>query len=127
YNHELPLELKSIAGQRVSFSESIIKDHQIKSLIEANQHKSDGVIPGFIFNFRLFDNETWFIHIEDFIKYRQVADSGKEADKYPKINKRSMPIETVREIGLKINNYKKKTNYHYHIREFVKEAIGKYG
>jgi len=126
-HYEFPVELKSVADNKVSFSESIIRPHQIDALIEANKYKSDGVIPGFIFNFRTYNNETWFVHIEDFIEYKQIAEAGVKLEKYPKINKRSMPIETVRAIGLKINNYKMKINYHYCIREFVQYAIEKYG
>lgn len=124
-NHYLfPVEMKSTQDNKISFSESIIKQHQIDNLLWAAKFK--GTIPGFIFNFRSFNNETYFIYIHDFNNYKTVAESGSKEHKYVKLNKRSMPIEVCRQIGLKIKNYKKKVSYHYFIKEFIENAINIY-
>lgn len=125
-NHYLfPIELKSTQETRMSFSESIIKKHQIDSLTWANQFASDGIIAGFLFNFRT-QNETYFIHIQDFNTYKEIAESGSKEHSYPKVNKSSMPIEVCRQIGIEIKYKKLRTNYHYYIKEFIERAIEKY-
>ena len=125
-NHHLfPVEMKSTQDNKISFSESIIKQHQIDNLFWAA--KFEGIIPGFIFNFRSFDNETYFVHINEFCKYKEAVENKVNDFAYVKLNKRSMPIEVCRQIGIKINNIKKKVNYHYFIKEFIGVAVQKYG
>jgi penicillin-binding protein-related factor A (putative recombinase) len=115
------LELKSTSSKSISFSESIIKQHQIDNLTEAASH--DGIISGFIFNFRDYDNATYFVHIEQFNKYKSIAESETKDHKYVKMNKSSIPLEVCEQIGIKINNYKVRTNYHYYVKDFIKEAF----
>lgn len=74
------LELKSTKNKSISFSESIIKAHQIDHLLEANNY--DRIISGFIFNFREPDNRTYFVHIKDFVEYQIYINSGDENKKY---------------------------------------------
>jgi len=121
-----PLELKSVQENRVSFSESIIKKHQIEALEEASKY--DGVIAGFIFNFRSFNNKTYFVHIKDFLEYKHVAENQIKEHKYKsKVNKSSIPIGICEEIGLEIKNKILKTRYRYEVKNFVLEAAKRYG
>jgi len=122
----LPVELKSVQENRISFSESMIKKHQIEALEEASKH--DGVIAGFIFNFRSFNNKTYFVHIKDFLKYKNIAENQiKYHDYKSKVNKSSIPIGICEEIGLEIRNRILKTRYKYEIKNFILEAMKRYG
>lgn len=125
-SHLFTLELKSTKENRFSFDESIIKQHQIDKLLEANTY--DGVISGFIMNFREPSNRVFFIPIKEFVEYQHVAQNQIKENKYKsKINKSSIPIGICEEIGIEIKGFKKKVNYHYHIKEFITEAIYTYG
>ena len=123
YPNLFALELKSTQDNKISFSESIIKSHQIEKLTEAGQTK--GIIAGFIFNFRS-TSETFFIHIEDFIKYKNIAENGLEHTYESKVNRASIPIGICREIGLEIKSVKKKVHYRYSVLKFAENAIEKY-
>lgn len=118
------LELKSTKNKSVSFDEKIIKQHQIDNLTEAATHV--GIVSGFIFNFREYDNLTYFVHINDFNRYKKVAKQKEEDHTYVKLNQSSIPLEVCEQIGIKINNYKKRTNYHYHVKDFIDKAISSY-
>lgn len=123
--HLFPLELKSTKENRISFSEAIIKQHQIDNLLEASTF--DNVISGFIFNFREPENKVYFIPIEDFMTYKKIAENDIKIHNYKsKINKSSMSINICAEIGIEIKGFKKKINYHYHIGDFIEEAIKNY-
>lgn len=111
--HLFPLELKSTAQKSFSFDEKIIKQHQIDNLLEAEQY--DGIMPGFVFNFRESDNFTVFVHIQDFIKYKLNT------------NRKSIPIDFCKEEGVEIKSELKRTNYHYFIGDFIRLAIEKCG
>jgi penicillin-binding protein-related factor A (putative recombinase) len=128
YIYQIPnlfaLELKSTGDKSISFSEKIIKQHQIDNLTEAATHK--GIIAGFIFNYREYDNATFFVHITEFNKYKLVAQSTSDDHTYVKVNKSSIPLEVCEQIGIKINNYKMRTNYHYHIKDFIDKAVSTY-
>jgi penicillin-binding protein-related factor A (putative recombinase) len=124
--HLFTFELKSTESKSVSFSESIIKEHQITNLQDANL--CEGVISGFIFNFRIDEPKTYFIHIEDFMKYKLIAQAEFAVHSYKsKINKSSMPLAICEEIGIEIKSTLKKVNYRYHMKEFIIKAISKYG
>ena len=121
-----PVELKSIRKKSFSFSEHIIKQHQIDALTEASKY--DGVIPGFIFNFRLANNKTFFVHINDFNEYKYIAENGIKDHKYKsKVNKSSISLGICEEIGMEIKNQLKRTKYHYFIDDFIRRATEKYG
>lgn len=125
-NHLFTLELKSTKEKNISFSESTIKQHQIDNLLKASKY--DGIISGFLFNFREPLNRLFFIHINDFVEYQRIAQNGIKDHTYKsKVNKSSIPIGICEEIGIEIKNFKKKVNYHYHVKEFITEAIKKYG
>jgi len=119
--HLFALELKSNQAKSFSFNESIIKEHQIESLLEASTYKD--VIAGIIFNFRSMDNRTFFIEINDFIKYKDIAENQKEHTYKNKINRSSIPFAICEEIGIEIENELLRTRYHYHLDRFVREAI----
>lgn len=124
-SHLFTLELKSTKAKSVSFSESVIKQHQIDKLLEASEYEN--VISGFLFNFREPDNKVYFVTIQDFIKYQYIAQNEIKEHKYiSKINKSSIPIGICNEIGIEIKGFKKRVKWHYHMKEFITEAIGKY-
>ncbi|WP_342423057.1 Holliday junction resolvase RecU [Paenibacillus sp. FSL E2-0178] len=121
-SHLFTLELKSTKENRFSFDESIIKQHQIDKLVEANTY--EGVISGFVMNFREPQNRVFFVPIQEFVKYQYIAQNQIKENKYKvKINKSSIPIGICEEIGIEIKGFKKKVNWHYHIKEFITEAI----
>jgi penicillin-binding protein-related factor A (putative recombinase) len=119
-----PVELKSTKAKSISFSESIIKAHQIEALAKAATY--DGLIAGFLFNFRECDNSTYFVHINDFIKYKNIAENELDHTYISKVNKSSIPIGICEEIGIKVENVKKKVNYRYYIGKLLDELIEKY-
>ncbi|MFS1518648.1 hypothetical protein V1503_19610 [Bacillus sp. SCS-151] len=117
-----PLEFKSTGQKSISFSEKIIKAHQIKALKEAAEF--DGLIAGFIFNFRNYDNQTLFVHINDFLDYKHVAENQIKSNNYiSKVNKSSISLEICKEIGIEIHNVKKKVRYRYYINRLLDELI----
>lgn len=121
-NHLFAIELKSTKAKAFSFSESVIKKHQIENLLDASTY--EGVIAGFIFNFRGNDNRTFFVEINDFIEYKRVAENGIKDHKYKsKINKSSIPFGICEEIGIEIKNEKLRTRHRYDIRDFMNEVI----
>lgn len=98
------LELKSIASG--SFPLSMIKDHQIESLSEANQYHN--VIAGLILNNR--DREqTYFLSIIDFVRYIENTE------------KKSINIcDIVEYNGIMVDAEKKRTRYTYDISLLLK-------
>jgi penicillin-binding protein-related factor A (putative recombinase) len=126
------LELKSTKGSSISFNPEkpyekpknkktnvMIKANQVKELMKSVN--KEGVIPGLILNFRpretkkeKFDNATYFIHINDFIKFAEIS-------KKSSIN--AMDCES---IGVKVNGYLKVKNYKYDIMDFSEKSILKY-
>ena len=118
----IPAELKSTQLKSLSFK--MIKDHQIKAL--SSDVKYESIYPGFIFNFRECDNETYYIHIKDFLLYQQVA-AGEIASPYKgKVNKASMGVDICREIGIKIDNEKLRVHYRYDIKKLIEDVKVKY-
>jgi penicillin-binding protein-related factor A (putative recombinase) len=121
-----PIEQKSTKDKSISFSESMIKAHQIKNLTDAT--KFSGVIPGFLFNFRLLnENKCYFIHIDDFNTYKNIAENQFEHTYKSKINKSSIPIGICEEIGIEITNVKKKVNHRYYLNKMIDELIDRFG
>lgn len=122
-NYLFPVEMKSTKENRFSFDESIIKQHQIENLKEANDY--NGVIAGFIFNFRQPENRAFFVHIEDFVIYKNIAENGLDHTYKSKVNKASIPLGICEEIGIEITNIKKITKYRYYINKLLDELIRK--
>ncbi|WP_124115292.1 Holliday junction resolvase RecU [Paenibacillus xylanexedens] len=124
-SHLFTLELKSTKDKSISFQESVIKQHQIDKLSEANTYQ--GVISGFIMNFREPENRVFFIHIEAFLKYQNIAQNQiKEHTYRSKVNKSSISLAICEEIGIEIKGFKPRTRWHYHLKEFIMEAINTY-
>lgn len=116
------LEFKSTGQKSISFSEKIIKKHQIEALKDASTY--EGIIAGFIFNFRSADNYTCFVPIERFLDYKHVAENGIDDHTYQsKVNKGSIPIGICKEIGFEIVSVKKKKKYRYYIGNLLNELI----
>jgi len=123
------LELKSTEGASMSFNPKepwkkpanenthvMIKHSQVKSLLKFAE--KDGVIPGFIMNFRerflktkSEPNEVFFVHIEDFIDFAVSND------------KSTISRKDCRRIGIEIKAHRKKVNYVYDITKFAKDSI----
>lgn len=119
------LEMKSINGTSMSYKSNMIKPHQIDNLLECSRYK--GMISGFLFNFRGKSNRVFFIHIEEFLKYRDIAEGVGKSPYKNKINKSSIPIAICEEIGIEITSQLKRVRYKYSINEFVGKAIERYG
>lgn len=99
-------ELKST--QSTSISLSMIRDNQIKSLLEASKHK---LVAGFICNFRNKNNDTFFIEVNDFKKM------------IDEINKKSFNIKDLEKYnGVRINSLKKRTRYKYDIENLIQNT-----
>lgn len=118
-----PFELKSTKNKSISFSEKIIKAQQIKHLKEAKQYPN--IIPGFLFQFREPENKVYFVHIDDFLKYKNIAEKQLEHTYKNKVNKSSIPIAICEEIGTELRWMKKKVNYTYYLNKLCGELIKK--
>ena len=110
------LELKSTSNKYMGFEDidsnedenKMIHKHQIKGLLKASSYPN--VIAGFLFNFRLSDDElTYFMEINDFRKMC-VA-----------INKKSFNlIDAVLYGAQKIDGFKKITRWYWNLDDFFK-------
>lgn len=120
-----PVEFKSSGQKSISFDEKIIKKHQIQALKEADEYA--GLIAGFIFNFREYENFTCFIHIRDFLEIQYLSQNQINQHRFKtKLNKSSIGLDICKEVGIEIKNYKKKVKYHYYIKQLLDELIEKY-
>ncbi|MBL4968886.1 hypothetical protein [Bacillus halotolerans] len=118
-----PFELKSTKDKSISFREKIIKPQQIKYLKEATQYPN--IIPGFLFQFREPENKVFFVHIDDFLTYKNIAEKQLEHTYKNKVNKSSIPIAICEEIGTEVRSMKKKVNYTYYLNKLCGELIKK--
>ncbi|MGP9035986.1 hypothetical protein ACT1WM_05525 [Bacillus stercoris] len=118
-----PFELKSTKNKSISFSEKIIKPQQIKYLKEATQYPN--IIPGFLFQFREPENKVYFVHIDEFLKYKNIAEKQLKHTYKNKVNKSSIPIAICEEIGTEVRWMKKKVNYTYYLNKLCGELIKK--
>jgi penicillin-binding protein-related factor A (putative recombinase) len=122
--HLFTIEMKSTKGKSVSFSESIIKQHQIDNLMEASKY--DGIISGFLFNFRTEGNPTYFVDIDSFIKYKHIAENELEHTYKSKVNKSSISLNICKEIGVPVTSVLKKVKYRYYINSLLDSLIDTY-
>ncbi|MGM9988304.1 MAG: hypothetical protein ACI35O_13900 [Bacillaceae bacterium] len=123
--HLFPIEMKSTKSKSISFSESIIKQNQIDNLVEANKY--EGVIPGFLFNFRLEDkHRTFFVHIEDFEKIRYISQNELDHTYKGRINKSSISFSVCEEVGIEVSGILKKKNYRWYVNKLIQNLIDKY-
>lgn len=121
--HLFPIEMKSTKEMNISLKEHMIKKHQIDNLVEAAKY--EGVISGFLFNFREPEQKTFFVKIEDFVKYKNIAENGLEHTYKSKVNRASIPIGICEEIGIEVKSAKKVKNYRYYIGMLIDELIAK--
>jgi penicillin-binding protein-related factor A (putative recombinase) len=120
-----PIEFKSTGNRSISFDEKIIKQHQIDALKDAVEY--DGLIAGFIFNFREYDNFTCFVHINDFLEIQHLSQSKISEHRFKsKLNKSSIGLDICKEVGIEIHNVKKKVKHRYYIGNLLDELIEKY-
>jgi penicillin-binding protein-related factor A (putative recombinase) len=117
-----PLELKSTKENNLPFKN--IKEHQLKALEDAS--KFEDTISGILINFRHEFNKCYFIHVKDFLQYQKVAEGKAENTYANKVNKSSISKGICQEIGIEVGSIIKKVNYHYHVKDFIREAIQKY-
>lgn len=118
-----PLELKSTKEMNLPFKN--IKSHQLEALEAASKYSD--TISGILINFRHETNRCFFIHINDFLQYKKVAE-GKSENRYKsKINKSSIPYLICEEIGIEVRNTKLKVNYTYGVKELIEDCLEKYG
>lgn len=116
------LELKSTQGKSISHrgSNPQIKPHQTEALISASKH--DNIIAGFILNFRS-ENKTYFVHIDDFIKYDLVSRGEAEDTYISKKNEMSIPLRICEEIGIGIESELKRVHYRYYVEKLLREIV----
>jgi penicillin-binding protein-related factor A (putative recombinase) len=120
----VPLEIKSTAQKSVSLDNSMIKEHQVKSLLEAAQY--EGVSPGLLINYREYNNQTYFVHINDFVEY-QAATKGEPKREYKsKVLKSSISLNICAEVGIEVKYEKKRVHYRYDVIGLVQEIKEKY-
>lgn len=99
------IEFKSHRGKSIPFS--CIREKQLQGLAKAREK---GVIAGFIINFRDLA-ETYFIYVEDvhFIMSKE--------------ERKSIPIDYVRTVGIKVGQEKKRTRCRYDVKSMLVDVI----
>ncbi|PAV30373.1 hypothetical protein CIL05_07840 [Virgibacillus profundi] len=118
-----PLELKTTDKKSISMKEEIIKAHQVEKLAEANTYED--VIAGFLFNFRNEENSTFFVPIEEYQRYKNIAQNQLEHSYKAKVNRASIPIGICKEIGVEVLSVKKRVHYHYFIKQLTEDLIAR--
>lgn len=110
------LELKSTKEKSLTFWHEDFEDKnkkqtfqirkcQVQGLTKWSKHK--GVF-GFVINFRSCSNRTFFIYIEEFLKYTST------------LSKKSISFDDVLKMNpVEINNHIIRTNYKYDIEDFL--------
>lgn len=100
------LELKSTKGKSLPYAN--IKENQFEGLNKISS--VEGVIPGFLINFRSVE-ETYFLGIEQALSYKKRED------------KKSFPLEFIRQNGILIKCKKKRVRFTYIIEDFLNNFI----
>jgi recombination protein U len=99
------LELKSVQSTSIPFS--LIRENQIKGLLEASKHQ---LVAGFLFNYRNENNDTFFMFADNF------------ADMMKSIGKKSFNVKDCEKYGAtRVGSTKKRTRYTYDIGSLVEE------
>jgi penicillin-binding protein-related factor A (putative recombinase) len=117
-----PSELKSTKGKSLPFKN--IKDHQIESLVSSNTY-DDKIIPGFIINFSELER-AFFLHIDCFVKYRELALAGEKECEGKKVNDKSVTLDYCEGFGMEIVGHKKKVKMRWYVNKLCNELIDKY-
>lgn len=113
------LELKSTKGTSLTFWRKDFEDKTKKQKFSIRKcqilglkkwSKHTGVF-GFVINFRGKDNKTYFVDIENFLKYTS------------SLTKKSINIKDVLNMdAIEIENSLIRTNYRYNLEKFLKET-----
>lgn len=115
------LELKTTSGTSIGFEDidgydktkRMIKSHQIKSLLEFS--KFNGVVAGFLFNFRHFEGQPNYIETTYFMEvnvFKSMCD---------KINKKSFTeLDAILNGAIKVKGIKKRVKFSWDIDELFK-------
>lgn len=99
------IECKSTKSTSVPLS--MIRDNQLKGLVEAGKHC---LVAGLLINFRNEDNDTFFICINNYINMIN------------SINKKSFNIkDLIKNEAVRVDCEKKRSRWRYDIENFVKE------
>lgn len=114
--------MKSTKGKSLPFKN--IKDHQIASLIESNTYESS-IIPGFLINFSDLER-SFFLHIEQFTLYQQLANNGDKSYEGIKVNESSLSLEYVDKFGTELKGIKKKVKMRWYVGELIDELVKKH-
>lgn len=116
------LELKTTSGTSIGFesvncsdkTNRMIKAHQTKSLLEFS--KFNGVVAGFLFNFRHFEGEPNYAETTYFMEVNKFQDMCN------KLNKKSFTeIDAVLNGAIKIRGAKKRVRFTWDIDTLFKE------
>jgi recombination protein U len=100
-------ELKSTKQKSISLDEKIIKKHQTHSLQKFEEY--EGITCGFIFNFYKYNNQTYFLHIDDFVRFIENT------------TRKSMSLDYCSEYGILIENTLKKVNFKYNLGKLFED------
>lgn len=99
------IECKSTKGTSVPLT--MIRDNQIKGLLDASKHN---LVAGILVNFRNENNDTFFILIEEYLELINA------------INKKSFNINDLENAGItRIQSERKRTRYRYNINKMMEE------
>ena len=100
------LELKSTKGKSLPLKN--IKQHQITDLLDKSKYLN--VVCGFVIEFREL-NECYFLEIKRFLEFLEQND------------RKSIPIDFLRNKGIRIAVEKKKINNKFNIEKFVAQIL----
>lgn len=98
-------ECKSTKGTSIPLS--MLRDNQIKGLLEASKHN---LVAGLLLNFRNENNDTFFLLIDDFVYMMN------------EISKKSFNVKDLINYGaIRIDSEKKRTKYKYNLSKLIGE------
>ena len=116
----LALELKTTKHNRLSYWRKDFEDKTKKQTFMIRKcqilgleawSKFDNTICGFVINFSSINNDTFFVYINEFLKYTNSLD------------KKSINYDDVLNMNpIKIGNHLLRTNYRYNVDNFLKEV-----
>lgn len=98
-------EKKDSEGKKIKYNTGVVKTNQVEGMRDAVLTNSN-IIAGFVVNFRR-TNETFFLHINDFINFIDYND------------RKSIPIEYFYEKGFLIHQKIKRVRWRYAIAYFI--------
>lgn len=106
-------ELKSHKGKSIPLAK--IRESQLKGMKKASVYK--GIYCGFILNFRDLE-ETYYITFEELVAKYYIVNEKLEYEVKPE-ERKSIPVEWCREVGIRIEQKKKITRYTYDLSKWL--------